>query len=243
MPKPDWLTPTRVAGLVLPGVRKVASTIKDRQADWDAANAEARERSGPLWVVLGDSTQIGIGASDRGHASVAIVHDWLNRTTKQSWRVINLARHGAKLDDVTNEQVPRLLKLGPADLVTLGAGANDVLWSFGLKPVLDALDRILAVLPRGTVIGTVPGGWIGKGRKVNAYLRVQGADRGLKVAEAGVVPKASDMFAADGIHPNDRGYRFIADRMAQTIGSSVSVRNAGAELTPRTVTSPTNGRR
>ena len=232
MPKPAWLTPTRVAGLLLPGVRKVARSIPERHAAWDTANSLAWEATGPLWVVLGDSTQVGIGASGLAQSSVAIIHDRLKQASGQPWRVINLARHGAKLDDVTNSQVPRLMKIGPADLVTLGAGANDVLWSFGLQGVLDAVDRLFAVLPRGTVIGTVPEGRIGKGRKVNAYLRVQGADRGLKVAEAGVLPKALNMFSADGIHPNDRGYRFIAERMAETMGIPLSPATTAAGRSP-----------
>ena len=226
MSKPAWLTPTQVAGAVLPGVRKVARTIPMLQAGWDEANSQAWEAEGPLWVVLGDSTQIGVGASSLANTSVALLLERLRATAAEPWRVINLARHGAKLDDVTNEQVPRLADLGHVGLVTLGAGADDVLWRFGLQPVLDAIDRLFAVLPSGTVVGTVPEGWIGKGRKVNAYLRVQGADRGLRVAEAGVLPRSLRMVAADGIHPNDRGYRFIAERMAETIGIAYSAATA-----------------
>ena len=211
------LTPTQVAQLFLPGVRRVAATVPPLQAAWSAANATARGAEGPLWVALGDSSQLGVGASSLQSCSVSLLLQHLQTSSGAPWRVLNLAVYGAKLADVTEAQVPKLKGLPQACLVTVGAGANDVFWTHGLRHLLDKLDALLEALPPGTVVGTVPHGWGNKGRRCNFYLRSRCKDLGLLVAEAGVLPDPRGMVAADHFHPNDAGYRFIAQQMADVL--------------------------
>ena len=55
--------------MVLPGVRQVHAQVAPFAKAWDEANDTALSGEGPLWVVLGDSTAQGIGATayDQGY--------------------------------------------------------------------------------------------------------------------------------------------------------------------------------
>jgi acyl-CoA thioesterase I len=215
---PGRLTPTRVAGWLHPGVRQVATTVDVLHRRWEEHNRRQTASAGPLWVALGDSTAIGVGASGFDRTALQLVHRALCRHSGESWRLVNLGRHGAKLDAVVQTQLPRLGDWGTPDLVTVGAGANDVVWSVGLVALLESFTQLLDAVPDGTVVGTVPPGWTGKGLRVNDWLRAQAPRRGLRLAEVGVFPRPRTMVAADRFHPNDDGYRFIADGVLAALG-------------------------
>ncbi len=212
------LTPTGVGALLLPGVRRVAAQIPALEAAWAANNAEAAAASGPLWVAIGDSTAQGIGASSWERTALALVLHELRAVTGEPWRLVNLAVYGAKIDAIVAEQAPRLTEFGTPDLVTVGAGSNDVIFSRGLRPLLERFERLLEQLPAASVVGTVPPGWFGKGLHVNDWLRQVAGPRRLRIAEVGVFPSPRAMVAADRLHPNDAGYRFIANGLLTAIG-------------------------
>lgn len=217
-PPGRWLTPTRVAGWVHPGIRRVSATIVHRQREWAEHNAVQASGEGPVWVALGDSTVVGIGASRLEHTAAAIVHRRLRDHTGTAWRLHNLGRYGAKVEAVVHEQLPRLHEWGRPELVTVAVGSNDIVWSWGLDGFRHAMTRLLDTVPAGSVVGTMPPGWWGKGLKANDWLRAAAAERGVLVAEVGVLPQLRRMVAADGFHPNDRGYRFIAEGVLQALG-------------------------
>ncbi|MFO1533908.1 MAG: hypothetical protein ABR562_09535, partial [Thermoplasmatota archaeon] len=66
----------------------------------------AQHAAGPLWVVLGDSTSQGIGATTREAGYVGVVHEVLRR--RDVWRMINLSRAGVGVADVLEALVHRL---------------------------------------------------------------------------------------------------------------------------------------
>lgn len=219
--KPAWLTPTAVARLVFPGVRTVVDGNRALAAYWQAQNAVAAKADGPLWLALGDSTVVGTGATHWRHTAIARVHAHLRAVSGEDWRVINLGVYGAKIDAVIETQLPALDAFGPPALLSVGAGANDVLWSRGLPRLMDAVGRLVDRLPSGTVIGTLPAGYKGKGLHANAWLRAEAAQRGLRVAEVGVIPDGTSMVAPDRFHPNDAGYSFIARGLAAALDLEV----------------------
>jgi hypothetical protein len=94
---------------------------------WELHNDRIAAESGPLWVVLGDSTAQGLGAPGPESGYVGQVLAELRQRTGQRWRVLNLSTSGALIRDVLQYQLPRL----PAvpDLVTCGIGANDILYT------------------------------------------------------------------------------------------------------------------
>jgi lysophospholipase L1-like esterase len=135
--------------------------------------------------------------------------------------VFNLSVSGARAADVVREQVAQLLSLPAApDLVTLAAGANDLVRRSPAKRLVGALQTIMAALPVGSVVATMPQG-LGRKRAldVNAFIRDEAHHRGLRVADvrAHTGPPWDGKFAADGFHPNDRGYDDWVDAFAEVV--------------------------
>ena len=202
-------------GLVRRVFRKSFVHVERYAAEWAAANALAATAPGPLWVVLGDSAAQGVGATAYDHGWVGIVRDRLRARDGLPWRVINLSRSGARTRDVLDEQWPALRQLGAhlgADLVTAVVGGNDALHSRRARWLADAHD-LVASLPPGAVVSTVARGiFEGKTRAVNAQIRAEAAERGLRVADlwAHTGPPYKGLYF-DGFHPNDAGYVQWAD--------------------------------
>jgi lysophospholipase L1-like esterase len=62
---------------------------------WQAHNDRVLAETGPLWVVLGDSTAQGLGAHSPDGGYVGQVLAELRRQTGLPWRVLNLSISGA----------------------------------------------------------------------------------------------------------------------------------------------------
>jgi lysophospholipase L1-like esterase len=192
-------------------------------AYWDAHNERVlRDRvenpsPRPLWVALGDSTAQGLGAANpkSGYIGQALSH--LRRTTGQHWQVLNLSVSGALIRDVLADQVPRLGGLTP-DLVTCGAGANDILYSAPARLFAD-LRALLTAVPDKTVMLDLPlcaGNWWIVGHMSVPYIsRINRVI--YEVAEARALPVAGisshftapwpGKFSCDNFHPSQDGYR------------------------------------
>jgi lysophospholipase L1-like esterase len=192
---------------------------------WAAHNDQVRHEratqpdaaADPLWVVLGDSTAQGLGAPGPKGGYVGQALAQLRRTTGQHWRVINLSVSGALTRDVLAEQIPLLADERP-DLVTCGAGANDILFSAPAKLFAD-LRELLAAVPDHTVLLDLPlltGFWGIVGRisvpyitRMNRVIREVAQQRALPVAEvsAHFTPPWAGKFSCDNFHPSQDGYR------------------------------------
>jgi lysophospholipase L1-like esterase len=181
----------------------------------------ARLRS---YVALGDSFTAGTGCepgdcwADRLAATLAAGRpDFLYR---------NLAREGAPSDELA-AQVAQAIGLG-ADLVTVIAGANDVLRTTRPRPeatarnLAAAFDSLEEALPGVvTLTATVPEHWafVPMGPRtrarvtagiveVNAAIRALAAERGipcLEVAGHSELAEPSN-FCEDGLHPSPSGH-------------------------------------
>ena len=209
------------------GVAELRAARTEFATYWDAHNVRVlgnRERdlqSGdapdPLWVVLGDSTAQGLGAPGPHGGYVGQTLDQLRRTTGSHWRVLNLSVSGALIRDVLADQIPQLDGLHP-DLVTCGAGANDILYSSPGKLFSD-LRTLLAAVPEDTVMLDLPllsGFWGIVGRmsvpyitRINRVIGEVATERSLRVAEVSrhFVPPWAGKFSVDNFHPSQDGYR------------------------------------
>jgi acyl-CoA thioesterase I len=179
--------------------------------------SHANENADPLWVVLGDSTAQGLGAPGPKGGYVGQALSQLRRTTGQHWRVINLSVSGALTRDVLAEQIPLLADERP-DLVTCGAGVNDILFSPPAKVFAD-LKELLAAVPDNTVLLDLPlltGFWGIVGRisvpyisRMNRVIHEVALQRDLPVAEvsAHFTPPWAGKFSCDNFHPSQDGYR------------------------------------
>jgi acyl-CoA thioesterase I len=211
------------------GVAELRSARVEFAAYWDAHNNQvladlAAQRSrgeapDPLWAVLGDSTAQGLGAPGPRGGYVGQALHQLRRTSGRHWRVLNLSVSGALMRDVRAGQIPLLKDLDhQPDLITCGAGVNDMLFS-GPGTLFADLRDLLAAVPDDTVILDLPllsGFWGIVGRmsvpyitRINRVIHEAGAERGLRIAEVSryFVPPWPGKFSVDNFHPSQDGYR------------------------------------
>jgi acyl-CoA thioesterase-1 len=200
------------------GVATVRAQARSFADYWRGHNQQALVASGPLWVVLGDSTAQGLGASTPLDGYVGQAHAELVRRTGLAWRVVNLSRSGAVTSDVLARQLPRIGELpAVADLVTCGVGSNDIL-STPPRRLHATLRRLIASLPDGAVVIDLPlpdrfwavGGMLTPYvARVNRTIHAAAGARGLPVAHLSrhFTPPWQGKYAADRFHPSDLGYR------------------------------------
>ncbi len=202
----------------LPGVRQVRAQVAPYAEQWREANEAALARSGPVWLVLGDSTAQGIGASAYDRGWVGQLHELIG-SDKEPWRVVNLSLSGGRVGNVLDEQLPAARELGiEPELVTVAVGANDIRPKrrAGLGP---ALELLLASLPEHAVVGTIPGR-PSTVQPFNELIRERSPQHGLRVAETAtaIVPPWRGKLASDFFHPNDVGYAAWAQAFAAALG-------------------------
>jgi lysophospholipase L1-like esterase len=170
-----------------------------------------------VWLVLGDSTAQGIGASAFDRGWVGQLDERLSAEGYE-WRLVNLSQSGGRVRDVLSTQLPlaRRLDLDPV-LVTVAVGANDIRASRRAGLTM-GLERLTAALPAETVIGTIPGR-PQTVRPFNEQILEWAARNDLRVAETGgaITPPFRGKLAPDWFHPNDVGYGLWAEAFAHAL--------------------------
>ena len=202
------------ASRLLPGVRAVQRQIEPYARAWEEHNRAAVSADGPLWVALGDSMAQGVGATsfDRG---------WVGQLASAvpDHRLVNLSVYGGRVTDVVDRQLPAMRSLGvEPDLVTVVIGSNDLI-SRRLRETLPvALAEMLRQLPRGTVIGSQPGGRPGS-LEFNRQVDEAAAAGRVTVADFRDPRMRSwrGRLSSDHFHPNDAGYAGMADIVAEAV--------------------------
>jgi len=200
---------------------------------WHGQNDRVlRVGTGPLWVVLGDSTAQGLGAAAPDGGYVGQVLAAMRQRTGQPWRVLNLSKSGSVIQDVLQQQLTRLP--GQPDLVTCGIGINDILYTAPGKLFGD-LRELIAAVPAGTVLLDLPvpaGVWGLLGRagapyigRINRILHEGAAARGLPVARVSdhFTPPWPGKFASDCFHPSQAGYQDWSRALLAVLSQSSSV--------------------
>jgi len=84
-----------------------------------------------LYVALGDSTAVGVGARSGGGYPERLVARL--RPAHQGLKLLNLGRSGATSSDVLEAQLPRALRTQPR-IVTLGIGSTTWACRFPTTP-------------------------------------------------------------------------------------------------------------
>lgn len=188
----------------------------------------------PLRMVwLGDSTAAGVGATTADSALPRQVAARLGRPVQ----LTVLARSGARIGDVVDEQLPQLADLRP-ELVVVSVGSNDVTHLTGAGAYRDRWRRL--VPPPDAVLialgipdmGSPPRlpqplralvGW--RARRLDRWgaVRLAEENRATYVDIAGETGPAfrqdpERYFAEDRYHPSDAGYRLWADAVVDQLG-------------------------
>lgn len=218
----ETTTARRAVRRWLDGVASVDVQARTFAEFWRAQNEVALAADGPLWVVLGDSTAQGVGASSPLNGYVGQVLAALAPRSTKPWRVLNLSRSGAQTWQVLAQQLPLLETLDQEpELVTCGIGSNDILGTLPRR-FHSTLRQLIERLPRSSVVLDLPlpdGLWTIGGlcspyvAGVNRTIHTAAARRGLPVAELSrhFARPWRGQFAADRFHPNDVGYRHQAN--------------------------------
>jgi acyl-CoA thioesterase I len=209
-----------VAGLLLTQATRLLllkRSITTYKNYWDKQNIQAAEANSLLYVALGDSTAQGIGASRPEKGYVGLLAKKIAENSGQSVRVINLSTTGAKIQDVINNQLPRLQQIQQlkGSIVTIEVGAND-LGVFDPARFNNQMEELLKQLPPQTIVADMPyfGGGRANGREVDAknasvIIRKLASSYSLRVATLHEVTKQNDsilVYGADFFHPNNKGY-------------------------------------
>ncbi|MDQ1531881.1 MAG: acyl-CoA thioesterase [Microbacteriaceae bacterium] len=186
-----------------------------------------------LYVALGDSAALGIGASRPERGYVGLLADEIGRATGRRVRVRNLAIDGATLAVCIRDELHRLAPLDPV-VCTIDIGANDI-WTFDPDRFRAEFETICAALPAGAIVAELPSFSV-----VPVARRVRAANRIVHdVAEAhgfwvaplhattalGGLSDALLGAAGDLFHPNDRGHRRWAEAFRP--GVLAALRRAG----------------
>lgn len=177
----------------------------------------------PRWLACGDSITQGFRASSPLCTYPAIVG------ARRGWTVLNAGIGGRCAEAADGEALAAI----PADLVTILLGYNDY---FLQRPPTETRDHLAAMIralrrgghPRRPIVVITPL-WSSQdaprnqGPGLTAY-RVAAAEAVVAVADPAVrlldglslLPGWPDLFT-DGIHPNDTGFRLLADNLARVL--------------------------
>jgi acyl-CoA thioesterase-1 len=192
------------------------------------------ESGGLVYVALGDSVAQGLGGSTPATGYVGLLAERLRAAGPV--QVVNLSASGARIQDVVDDQLPRLRALDRVDVVTLDIGGNDVRRYDPVRFERE-ITALLAGVPAGTIVADLPyfmhGHWERDALVASRLLREAAGLRGLPVvplhavlAQRGWKGMFGD-YAADFFHPNDRGHRVWADAFWPQV-SAASRSNTGA---------------
>ena len=185
-----------------------------------------------VYVALGDSTGVGVGAR-KGGGYVARLFERIERVRPGS-RLVNLCVSGATTGDVLRSQVGRVGEAEPS-LVTLGIGINDLTRMTApgqfARNFDEIVTRVRAQTDAPAVVSNLPD--ISHAPRVPDFLRGD-VRRGVvlfneRIADAAarhrlyladsfeksaeVIPAHPEFFSPDGFHPSDEGYEFWAFEM------------------------------
>ncbi len=170
-------------------------------------------------MVIGDSTAQGVGASNFRRGWVGQLDEIFKKSGKH-YRIINLSISRARVEDALEKQFPVMEKLGQKpELVTCLIGLNNLPRKRLRMNLNEGLMQVIQRLPKGAVIGTLPGHPPSVG-KYNELIRKEAKKKGLKVAEIteALTPPYREKYASDHYHPNDKGYADYAAAFAKALG-------------------------
>jgi lysophospholipase L1-like esterase len=189
-----------------------------------------------LYLALGDSTGLGVGAREGGGYPDRLVR--LLRPSHPALRLQNLCRSGATAADVLSDQLPAAMRARPR-FITLGIGINDVglqlpddAFALNLEELVVRLRKLAAPIVIANIpdlalapalAGAVPRALYEKRIEMfNLHVTATAARHALPLVDLHafsreMFPGRAEMFSADGFHPSDAGYQAWAERMLKVI--------------------------
>jgi acyl-CoA thioesterase-1 len=202
-------------------------------------------------TIVGDSLARGWGASAPKYAFASLIYTDVRRASPKA-TMHNLGTPGATTDQIATTEVPHI-RAGDCSLVVIISGANDVQKLYTPHhfrvSYAELLQKIRARLPHGALVvmglpdvslsPRIP--WILK--PAESWLS-RDADTSIGAAAqeygAAFVPlytlshkeayREKSLLSGDGLHPNDAGYRIMADNALPSVTTVLQAKNDGRLL-------------
>jgi Lysophospholipase L1 and related esterases len=184
-----------------------------------------------VYVAVGDSTGIGLGARDGG-GYVARLFARIEQKRSGS-TLINLCAVGATTSDVVNKQITQL-PIARATLVTVCVGVNDLLRGREVKAFAENYETLVAKLKQSgrlIVLANLPDlasvpamkGMADESLRIrleqfNKAIEEIARRQGLVLVDlyklsGETIRSRPEYFSSDGLHPSDLGYAHWAEAM------------------------------
>lgn len=203
--------------------------------DRQGISGKSMNRGAIVYVALGDSTGVGVGATQGGYVTRLFKHIQERRPGST---LSNLCVSGATTADLLRDQLAHSVSLNP-DLVTVGIGINDVGHGLTVEQFAKNYEEILSTLKDKThaqiVVTNIPD--VSSAPRIPSSMRsayqqqiVQFSRRLEEIANRhGVtvfdvysitkdeLPSHPEYFSNDGFHPSDQGYELWASHMWPTL--------------------------
>ena len=184
-----------------------------------------------VYVAVGDSTGVGVGAEEGGYPARLLKR---MRQEQGNARLVNLCVSGATTDDLLREQLAEAISSRPT-LITVAIGINDLGHQFTVEKFARNFEEIIKRLKEGTkaaiVVSNLPDISFAPvvpaemrdetRRQINRFNeRIKGiaARYSLPLVDAyaethAIIPEHPEFFSDDGFHPSDAGYEYWAKMM------------------------------
>lgn len=206
-------------------------------------DARGAKRGPVVYLALGDSTGVGVGAERGGYVERLFARV---ASARPGSRLINFSASAAATADILKQMgdVPG----GRATLVTVGIGANDLIrgvtaeqFARNYEEMVVRLEErtsatiLLMNIPNVSLAPAVPAYMRETARRhVNAFNeRIDDVARrhGLSVIDlygrSRKFAARPEFFSRDGIHPSDAGYEFWAQLAWPDVGKAINARRRG----------------
>jgi acyl-CoA thioesterase-1 len=182
---------------------------------------------GTVYVALGASDAVGVGASPLSAGYVFLIADRI-AGVRGGVDLRNLGIPGAKIDSFISVMLPQAAGSG-AEIITVWTGSNDLIAGTSPEAFGAQLSSLLGDLRNQTggqvFVGDLidltraprfrdsPDKDVTRGRvdAFNAQIRSAAAASGAVLVRLSSVPVDDSLFSADGFHPSNAGYARLAD--------------------------------
>lgn len=177
-----------------------------------------------VFIALGDSKALGVGASTPTNSYVGLLIKKISQTTGMNVKIINLSS-SAGIDDVITRQIPKITEYKP-EIITISVGSNEIETGMRKEEIIYKIQTLIENLPIEDIyIAEIPSYWDGKkdkiAQEVNQKIRELSEAKGIKVIplHSATVKSSKDIttYDLDLSHPNDKGYSIWAETFWNSI--------------------------